>query len=77
MIYELEILPCLDSPEMGWQRQQELSVPGNVAAELGKSAVEAASKGYFINSANEKVSLGEFVQAACALCASDRSSAIR
>lgn len=43
----LQILPCLDSPEMAIARQRELVLPHHVAEALGRSAVEAAERGYY------------------------------
>jgi len=39
----LKILACLDSVTMAAARRQELDVPRNIAAALGRSAVEAAA----------------------------------
>ena len=60
----LKILPCLDSDEMAASRQSELLIPRSTAAELGKSAVEAASKGYYYTSTGTRVDWGDLVQAA-------------
>lgn len=57
----LTILPCLDSLEMSATRRQELDIPRDVAAALGRSAVEAASNGFYFNAAGKKVELGELV----------------
>jgi uncharacterized protein (TIGR02452 family) len=45
----LVLLPCLDSPEMAAARRRELDVPRSRAAELGRSAVEAARRGWYTN----------------------------
>lgn len=48
----------------------ELDVKRHFAAELGTSAVEAAIRGYYFNSAGKKVDLSHLVQVACAKKAS-------
>lgn len=62
----LTLLPCLDSEEMSAARRQELDIPRNVAAALGRSAVEAAGNGHYLNGARKKVDWSFFVNAACA-----------
>jgi hypothetical protein len=62
----LRILPCLNSSEMASARRRELDIPRDVAAELGRSAVEAAKNGYYLNSTVEKVQWADLVSAACA-----------
>jgi uncharacterized protein (TIGR02452 family) len=52
---ELVVLSCLDSSDMATSRQRELDIPRDKAAALGRSAVEAASLGYYLNDAGEKV----------------------
>ena len=59
------ILPCMDSNEMAEARRRELDIPRNVAATLGRSAVEAAENGYYLNRAGEKVDWAHLVNAAC------------
>ena len=61
-----KILPCLDSVEMSASRRQELDIPRNVAAELGKSAVKAAVEGQYECGDGAKVDWSHHVQAACA-----------
>lgn len=61
----LVVLPCLDSAEMAASRRRELDIPRGVAAELGKSAVEAVRTGYYHNQAGEKIDWSTEVQAAC------------
>ncbi|MBX3420075.1 MAG: TIGR02452 family protein [Pirellulaceae bacterium] len=61
----LKMLPCLDSDEMATSRRQELDIPRNVAAALGRSAVEAAAKGYYVCGDGTKVDWSGYVQAAC------------
>ena len=51
----LRSLSCLDSPAMADQRREELNIPRSVAAELGRTAVEAADKGCYLNEAGERV----------------------
>jgi len=61
----LNILPCLDSGEMAAARRQELDIPPHAAAALGRSAVEAARVGHYVNRVGEKVDWGCYVQTAC------------
>jgi uncharacterized protein (TIGR02452 family) len=61
----LKMLPCLDSGEMATCRRQELDVPRHIAAALGRSAVEAAAKGFYVCGASTKVDWSRYVQAAC------------
>src|SRR5262245_13270311 len=61
----LDILPCLDSDEMAASRRRELDIPRNVAAAHGRSAVEAASNGYYLRGTGEKVDWSHYVRAAC------------
>jgi uncharacterized protein (TIGR02452 family) len=51
----------LDSEELAEARRRELDIRRDVAAELGKSAVEIARTGFYFNSAGEKVEIGELV----------------
>ena len=51
----LSFLPCIDSPDMASAREQELNIRRAKAIKLGKSAVGAAQRGYYINSADAKV----------------------
>lgn len=60
----LKILPCLDSDEMAASRRQELDISPHVAAELGRSAVEAAIKGYYVYGVDTKVDWSVYVEAA-------------
>ena len=61
----LSLLPCLDSVEMSATRRRELDIPRNVAAALGRSAVEAAVSGYYFNQIGKKVDWHHLVGAAC------------
>ncbi len=60
----LEPLPCLDSPEMGHQRQRELQIGIYRAVELGVSAVRVAKRGHYINEVQDKVDVCQAVAAA-------------
>lgn len=61
----LGMLPCLDSPEMAYARRRELDISRDIAAALGRSAVEASINGFYVNKAGGKVDWNQFVQAAC------------
>lgn len=63
---KLHILPCLDSEQMAASRRQELSIPGELAALLGHSAVEAARQGFHVTEDGHEVHWHEAVEAACA-----------
>lgn len=65
MAAALKGLPCLDSDEMATSRRQELDIPRNVAVALGRSAVEAAVKGFYVYETGTKVDWSRYVQAAC------------
>lgn len=43
----LRVLPCIDSDEMAETRRRELDLPRQTAADLGRSAVEAARQGRY------------------------------
>lgn len=62
----LHILPCLDSAEMAASRRQELDIPREVAAALGRSAVNAARDGRYVTKTSQEVVWRDAVQAACA-----------
>ncbi len=62
---KLNILPCLDSAELAASRRQELDIPRNVAAWLGRSAVEAADEGFYVAETGQEVEWHDAVQAAC------------
>jgi len=62
---QLKILPCLDSDEMAAARRHALDVSRIVAAGLGKSAVEIAQQGHYLNPRGTKVDLRSAVEAAC------------
>jgi uncharacterized protein (TIGR02452 family) len=63
---KLHLLPCLDSAAMAASRRQELDIPRDVAAALGRSVVEAASQGYYVTEAGRRVDWRDAVEAACA-----------
>jgi uncharacterized protein (TIGR02452 family) len=62
----LEILPCLDSPSMANARRQELDVSRRLAASLGRSAIEAVERGYYLDLDGQRVDLSHLVEAAAA-----------
>ena len=62
----LNILSCLDSDEMAAARRRELLIPRAFAAELGQSALEAATSGFYIDGAGVLVDWSAAVRAACA-----------
>lgn len=62
----LQTLPCLDSDEMAEARRRDLSISRAVAAALGRSAVEAARKGFYVDETGREVVWREAVDAACA-----------
>ena len=51
----LKMLPCLDSAELARCRRRELDLPRQTAAELGRSAVEAAERGYYGFGADRRI----------------------
>ena len=51
---------------MAASRQQELDNPRDVAAALGRSAVEAARQGTYVTETGRRVDWRDAVQAACA-----------
>lgn len=63
---KLVILPCLDSEEMAEARRRELHIPRDVAAQLGRSALEAARCGRYRTADGREVFWGDAVRAACA-----------
>jgi uncharacterized protein (TIGR02452 family) len=60
----LTLLPCLDSEEMAAQRRNELDIPGDVAAALGRSAVEAVWAGHYATAHHKKIDWRPLVSAA-------------
>lgn len=63
--FTLKMLACLDSPDMAESRRHELDIPRGRAAALGRSAVEAASLGYYLNRAGDRVDWRAQVSHAC------------
>ena len=63
---KLHILPFLDSAAMAVSRRQELDIPRDVAAALGRTAVEAARQGYYVTEDGRRVDWRDVVEAACA-----------
>jgi len=51
----------LDAPEMAEARRRELDIRRDVAADLGRTAVEIAQSGFYFNTGGEKVEIGELV----------------
>ncbi len=62
----LVLLPCLDSQADGNRCRVMLSVPRMQAAELGRSAVQAAEHGVYQTDDGREVSWKSLVDAACA-----------
>lgn len=60
----LAFLQCLDSDEIAETCRRELDVPRHVAAQLGRSAVEATRQGYYIHSKGDRGDWGATVRAA-------------
>ena len=58
------VLACLDSERMAKARQQELQIPGDVAAGLGQSAVKAAQEGFYLTKAGQVIVWRDAVQTA-------------
>jgi uncharacterized protein (TIGR02452 family) len=63
---KLHVLPCLDSEQTAASRQQELNIARDVAAALGRSAVQAAREGFYVINAGQQIVWRDEVQAACA-----------
>ena len=61
----LKMLPCLDTAQMSASRKQELDIPRNIAASLGRSAVDAATRGYYHCGAGTRVDWSSYVEDAC------------
>ena len=61
----LTILPCLDAPGMAASRRHELDIPSERAAALGRSTVEAAKRGYYLNGNGAKIDWRRQVKHAC------------
>jgi uncharacterized protein (TIGR02452 family) len=63
-VSRLIVLPCLDSVEMAAARQRELKIPHQLAAELGRSAVEAINAGRYRREDGSGVVWRDMVEAA-------------
>ena len=64
-IMKLSILPCLDDDGMAACRWCELQIPRDVAAKLGRAAVEAAVAGRYIGPSAGELAWRDAVEAAC------------
>lgn len=62
----LEIVSCLDSPALAAARRRELLIPRDVAAALGRSALQAARDGHYTTDTGETVEWRAAVEAAIA-----------
>jgi uncharacterized protein (TIGR02452 family) len=62
----IKFLPCIDSPEMAETCRRELDLSRFEASGLGRSAVEAAENGYYVNEAGLLVHWSELVKTAVA-----------
>ena len=62
----LHVLPCLDSEHMAASRRLELDLPRDVAAALGRSAVDAARGGVYVTQAGRQVVWRDAVRGAVA-----------
>ncbi len=51
----LVVLPCLDSDEMAAQRRRELCISRELAAHLGRTALQAIKNGYYITDSGDRV----------------------
>jgi len=58
------LVPCLDAAELAAGRRRELDIRREVAAELGRSAVQIAQRGFYFNGAEERVEIGGLVSRA-------------
>lgn len=72
----LRLLPCLDSEEMAAARRQELGISADAAAQLGRSALDAARSGVYATRRGQRVIWRDAVQAACAARVSIRPDAL-
>ena len=60
----LKMLSCLDSMELAESHRLQLDIARTIAAALGRSAMEAAERGYYISQTGTKVDWSSDVQAA-------------
>ena len=70
------MLSCLDSEQMAASRQQELNIPRDVAAALGRSAVKASRNGFYVTKDGQEVAWRDAVRAACDAKRSIRPNAV-
>ena len=61
---KLSFLPGLDSTAMAVSRRQELSISRDVAAALGRSAVQFARQGYYVTESGRRVDWRDAVETA-------------
>ena len=62
----LQPLPCIDSNDLAESRKAELMIPRDKAAALGWTAVEAADRGYYEDSAGNRIDWSDLVERAVA-----------
>lgn len=58
----LHLLPCLDSHQMAASRSQELDIPMDVGAALGRSALDASRNGFYVTRDGREVVWRDVVQ---------------
>ena len=58
----LRCLPCVDSPQMAQSRSTELNIPRDIAASLGRTAVEATDIGHYVDSRGNNVDWAQLVE---------------
>jgi uncharacterized protein (TIGR02452 family) len=75
IINKLHLLPCLDSEQMALSRRRELNISRDDAAALGRSAVKAALRGFYVTLAGQKIDWLDAIQTACAAKVSIRPDA--
>lgn len=61
----LLVLPPVDSAGLAAARRRELDIPRDVAATLGRSAIEASDSGHYVSEGGRRVDWSAGVQAAC------------
>lgn len=64
-LYMLKFHPCIDSQDLAISNKQLLNVPRDKAAYLGRSAVEASTRGWYLNTSGVSVALSQQVTHAC------------
>ena len=62
----IHVLSCVDSADMATARRRELEIPWQVAAKLGRSAVEISRQGFYVNPDGNRINIKPSVLAACA-----------